>query len=121
MDKIKLNRIELNGSIGVLETEKAGVQPYWISVEIGLDLSRAGRSDRLEDTIDYAAVYELCREVMDEGGLELLEAYAEKVASALLERFACAKQVSVETLKPEAPIEGVFESVGIEITRTRDD
>ncbi len=121
MDKIKLNRIELRGSIGVLESEQASEQPYWISVEIGLDLSRAGGSDRLDDTVDYAEVFELCRSVMEAGGIELLETYAEKLAAAVLGRFAIARQVTIEVLKPEAPIDGSFESVGIEITRTRDD
>ncbi len=41
MDKVKLNRIELWGSIGVLEMEKAGRQRYWVSIEIETDLRTA--------------------------------------------------------------------------------
>ena len=64
MDKIKLNRIELWGSIGVMEEEKSGSQRYWISIEIGADLKPAGLSDQLEDTIDYSSVFDLCDSLM---------------------------------------------------------
>ncbi len=120
MDKIKLNRIELLGSIGVLEEEKSGSQRYWISIEIGADLKPAGTTDQLERTIDYSSVYLLCESLMREFACDLVESFAEKLSQQIFERFERAQSVLIEVLKPDAPIEGKFDSVGIEIRRTRD-
>lgn len=119
MDRIKLNRIELTGSIGALDVEKTSSQRYWVSIEIRVDLSVAGKSDRLEDTIDYADVFAMSESLMRESNCDLVETYADRLARAILERHEIAIEVMIEVLKPDAPIEGNFESVGIEITRTR--
>lgn len=121
MDKVKLNRIELSGKIGVLEQEKAQKQRFWVSIEIGVDLKAAGLSDQLRDTIDYGAVYQLSESLMEESDFDLVESYAETLGQRLFQQFGNAEWVNIEILKPDAPIEGKFESVGIEITRTRND
>lgn len=120
MDKVKLNRIELLGSIGVLEQEKKGTQRYWISIEIGADLRPAGKSDQLERTIDYSSVFELCESLMEESAFDLIETFAEKLSERLFQQFEIARTVVIEVVKPDAPIAGKFDSVGIEIRRTRD-
>jgi dihydroneopterin aldolase len=119
MDKIKLNRIELWGSIGVLEEEKTGAQRYWISIEIEADLKPAGLSDQLEDTIDYSSVFDLCASLMQGSECDLIEAFAEELSCRMFQQFAIAQSVMIEILKPDAPMSGSFESVGIEIVRTR--
>ena len=119
MDKVKLNRIELLGSIGVLEEEKSGTQRYWISIEIGADLKPAGTTDQLERTIDYSSVYLLCESLMRESDCDLVETFAENLSQRLFERFEIAQSVMIEILKPDAPIIGKFDSVGIEIRRSR--
>ena len=120
MDKIKLNRIELWGSIGVMEEEKSGSQRYWISIEIGADLKPAGLSDQLKDTIDYSSVFDLCASLMQASNCDLIESFAEELVCRLFQRFAIAQSVTIEVLKPDAPVSGSFESFGIEISRTRD-
>lgn len=119
MDKVKLNRIELLGSIGVLEEEKLNTQRYWVSIEIGADLKAAGMNDQLESTIDYASVFQLCETLMMESTCDLIESFAENLSQRLFEHFEIAQSVMIEVLKPDAPIEGKFDSVGIEIRRTR--
>lgn len=121
MDKVKLNRIELFGSVGVLEEEKIGTQRYWITIEIEADLKPAGQSDELENTIDYSSVYQLCESLMEESTCDLIETFAENLSQRLFQRFEIAQSVMVEVLKPDAPITGKFDSVGIEIMRSRND
>lgn len=121
MDKVILNRIELLGKIGVLEEEKRTAQRYWISIAIKADLKMAGRTDRLDETIDYGRVFEIAKTLMDGTDCDLIESYAEGLAEKILSTFLKAESVTIEVLKPDAPIEGSFDSVGIEITRTRND
>ncbi|OUW18079.1 MAG: dihydroneopterin aldolase [Opitutales bacterium TMED158] len=119
-DKVILNRIELWGNVGVLESEKNGRQRYWITIEIETDLREAGRTDRLEATIDYGQVFELARDTLEQCSGDLIEGYAERLAEAIFRRFSRANQASIRVLKPDAPIVGKFESVGIQIERARD-
>ena len=113
MDKVILNRIELLGKIGVLEEEKRTAQRYWISIAIEADLRTAGQTDRLDETI--------AETLMGTSDCDLIESYAERLAGQILSTFRKANSVTIEVLKPDAPIEGSFDSVGIEITRTRND
>jgi len=119
MDTIILNRIELMGSIGVAPEEKSDLQRYWITLEIEADLRRAGASDQLMETIDYVVVFKICEQLMRSASFDLLEAFAEELAAQLLTRFPIAEKVLIEVLKPDAPIEGVFDSVGIRIARAK--
>ena len=119
MDKVKLKRFELQGSIGVNALEKTGTQRYWISIEIETDLSLAGSTDQLGDTVDYSAVHQMCVELMEDNDCNLIESYAERLAGGILERYDQASGVAIEVLKPDAPIAGSFEAVGIEINRKR--
>ncbi|MGK0238941.1 MAG: dihydroneopterin aldolase [Verrucomicrobiia bacterium] len=121
MDKVILNRIELLGKIGVLEEEKRTAQRYWISIAIEADLRTAGQTDRLDETIDYGRVFEIAETLMGTSDCDLIESYAERLAGQILSTFRKANSVTIEVLKPDAPIEGSFDSVGIEITRTRND
>ncbi|MDQ8201601.1 dihydroneopterin aldolase [Pelagicoccus sp. SDUM812003] len=121
LDKIFLKSMELYGYIGVLEEEKRQGQTFYVDVELGLDLRPAGRSDLLSKTVNYADVFALAEQLMDEARCDLIESYAEQLAEEILKYFDLAVTVSVTVKKPEAPIEGKFESVGVTIFRERDD
>jgi dihydroneopterin aldolase len=51
---------------------------------------------------------------------DLIESFAEELSCRLFQRFAIAQSVTIEVLKPDAPVSGSFDSFGIEIARTRD-
>ena len=51
IDRIELNKIQALGTIGVLPEEKNRAQPFEIDLAIETDLSVAGASDDLDDTI----------------------------------------------------------------------
>lgn len=121
MDTVFLRRIELFGYIGVLDEEKRTGQTFLIDVEIGTDLRAAGRSDILSQTINYAEVFALAKQLMDEARCDLIETYAEQFAAEIFSYFDLAKRVSVMVRKPDAPIDGTFESAGIRIVRNRDE
>ena len=55
-DAIELRGLRVTAICGVLAHERTNPQPLEIDVDIEADLSRAGASDALADTIDYGAV-----------------------------------------------------------------
>lgn len=116
MDKIIINEMSFYGYHGVLPSERVQGQLFIISLELYVDLSRAGKTDALEDTIDYSAVYEEVKNLVEGKEFNLLEALAEKIAEKILERGQV-QEVIVKIKKPWAPIPGILDFVGVEIRR----
>ncbi|MEZ5310168.1 MAG: dihydroneopterin aldolase [Microthrixaceae bacterium] len=52
-DRIILRDLRLAGVVGVLPEERVRPQPLSIDIEILTDLTRAGLSDDLDDSVDY--------------------------------------------------------------------
>ena len=116
-DRILIHGIQFYGHHGVREEERKLGQRFLVDVELCLDLSGAGRQDELVATVDYEQVHALVVEVGTREQFRLLEALAERIASAILERFPV-RQVTVRATKPSPPIPGVLGGVSVEITRT---
>ena len=104
---------------GVLLIEKQRPQEFRVTVELELSLARAGRSDALAATIDYCAVQEEVRTVVEGSHRKLIEALAEEIAQRLLREFSLVRAVSVEVLKPSPPVDFKFAGVAARIRRNR--
>ena len=118
-DKILLSGVHLVCHIGVPDEERAQAQGLILDLEMGVDLRRAGASDRFEDTVDYAAVREVMERVAGQRPYSLVEALAESLAAAVLEEFATVESVRVLVRKPAALAHLRVEWPGVEIVRTR--
>lgn len=117
MDKIVIRDLLARCVIGINDDERREKQDVIINLVISADLSRACRTDRFEDTIDYRALKKRVVDVVEKSNFFLLEALAEKIADVCLETDGvCEVQVSVD--KPSAL--RFARSVAVEITRRRD-
>ncbi|GIN93532.1 7,8-dihydroneopterin aldolase [Siminovitchia terrae] len=119
MDKIYLNEMDFYGNHGVFPEEAVLGQRFRVNVVMETDLRAAGRSDNLEKTINYADVYTLCKEIVEGKRFNLVEAVAENIADDILDRFESVERVHVKVIKPNPPINGIYDSVAVEITRGR--
>lgn len=119
MDHILLNELRFYGYHGVYQEEQRTGQDFVVSVELGLSLARAGASDSLSDTVSYAEVYQLIRQVVEQERYDLLEAAAERIQKRIFETFPLVRSIALTILKPNAPVSGDFESMGIRISRER--
>ena len=70
-----------------------------IDLHAGLPRARACDTDRIGDTIDYGVVRDRLRGLMQDHGVTLLEALAEKIAHVMLTDFGAA-WVRVKVVKP---------------------
>src|SRR5260221_14583184 len=68
------------GVHGVLPEEQTRPQPFEVDVELTVDLSSAGESDALDDTVDYSAVAEAVSRVVTSERYFLLERLATRIA-----------------------------------------
>lgn len=118
MDYIHLNEMEFYSYHGVLPEETKLGQRFRLTVSLATDLSTAGKTDDLNETVNYAEAYTICQEILEGSPMRLIEAVAEKVAESLMEQFT-GKVFGVRVLliKPDPPIPGHYTSVSVEITR----
>lgn len=100
--------------IGIHDTELHRPQPLVIDVHAGVPRPAACDSDLIGDTIDYSVVRERLHGLLRDHGVQLLEAFAERVADLLLDDFG-AQWVRVKVVKPKKFDD--VESVGVQIER----
>ena len=101
--------------IGIHETELHRPQPLVIDVHAGLARAGACDTDRIHDTIDYGVVCERLRLLLAEHRIQLLEAFAERVAEILIVEFGAA-WVRVKVVKPKKFAD--VQAVGVQIERS---
>lgn len=102
--------------IGIDASELHVAQPVRLDLAIGVPSIRACTTDRIEDTVNYAAVHDALRVLLASHGVQLLEALAERIAQMVIGEFgACWVRVSLA--KP-AKFPSVV-AVGVVIERVR--
>lgn len=107
------------GYHGVSDTEKDLGGKFEVDLELFLPLKKPGQTDSLKDTLDYVAIYQTVGACTRNQKFYLIEALAETIARTLLTNFPL-DQLVVRVRKPHAPIQGVLDSVEVEIKRNRD-
>lgn len=120
MDKIVIKGLRVYAYHGVKETEKEKGQPFELDVTLSVDVSAAGQSDDLAQTVNYSKVAKRIVAVMQSEKNDLLERVSTRVAEMILTEFPV-NEVTVLLKKPRAPIAADFDYVAVEITRRRED
>jgi D-erythro-7,8-dihydroneopterin triphosphate epimerase len=116
MDHIFIRGLAARCIIGVRPEERAEKQDVIVNLALSTDLGRAGKSDVLDDSVDYRAVKKRALSVMEGSHFHLLEALAESIAASCLETpGVCEVRVTVD--KPGAL--RFARSVAVEILRRR--
>lgn len=118
-DKIIIKDLELFAYHGVNTEEKRDGQVFLLSLTCFLDLSKATKSDDLNDTVSYAKIIKIARSVFCKESYDLIERAAAVVCDAVLAEFEQINQVSLLLKKPDAPIKADFAYVAVELTRSR--
>lgn len=121
MDKILMENMAFYGFHGVLEEEKTLGQKFFVDLELTLDLSVAGKSDAVEFTVSYADVYDDVKYFVESARYNLIEALGENICNMVLSKYPAVKEITIRIKKPEAPVRGIFDYMGIQLVRTRDE
>lgn len=119
-DRILLSNMAFQARHGVAEWEKAEAQRFEVDVELAFDVQRAALDDDLTQTINYADVYEVTRQVVESTTFNLIEALAEAVAHEILNGQSLVREVVVRVRKPQVRLGGPLDYAGVEIRRVRD-
>lgn len=118
MDCIHLTGIRCYGYTGYLPEEQVLGQWFEVDVTLGLDLTVAGDSDAIEDTLDYRSLISTVQQIVKTSRFALVERLATVVAESLLAADAVA-QAHVRLTKCAPPIPDFTGTITIEIIRVK--
>ena len=118
MDKIYIRDLLVRTVVGIFEWEQQKKQDVLLNIVLHTDLEAAGKSDKIEDTLDYKELRNRIVSTVEDGRFFLIEAVAEQVSEICL-GDSKVQQVEVTVDKPGAL--RFARSVAVEITRRKKD
>lgn len=117
MDRINLRNMAFYGYHGNLASENELGQRFFVDISMALDVSAAGQSDQLEDSINYVDIYERTKAIVEGKPHHLIERVGTLIAESIWGHYKGLQGLSVTVRKPEAPIPGVLDYVEVVVTR----
>ncbi len=115
-DRVFIRDLAMRCIVGVDEYERREKQDILVHLTLHTDLRKAGRTDALEDTVDYRAIKKRILHLAEESRFRLIEALAQSIADECL-RDERVEQVEVTVEKPGAL--RFARTAGVEIVRRR--
>jgi FolB domain-containing protein len=106
MSSIYIKDLIIEAKHGVHEHEKQTSQRFLINVELTIDLSRAGRSDDLADSLDWSLLRQEIVTITQNNSFNLMERLAQVIADAMLAHRGV-NEVSVAVDKIDAFKSGI--------------
>jgi dihydroneopterin aldolase len=117
-DVIELRGLRALGICGALPEEQVRPQPLEVDLDVVADLSLAGRTDELDDTLDYGTLAVEVERVLTNERFALLERLAQRLCDVVLvDERVQAVTVVVRKLRP--PVPQHLDTSGVRLTRTR--
>jgi dihydroneopterin aldolase len=117
-DMIEIRGLRALGIIGVCPEERERPQPFELDIDLEADLSEAGETDDLHDTIDYGVAVAIAEKVVQTEQHLLLERVAQRIATDLLalERVDGVR-VTIRKVRPPLPQD--VNTSGVTVVRRR--
>jgi len=114
MGKILIEGLRELGVHGVLPEEQIRPQPFEVDVEMDVDLTLAGTTDELDDTVDYGAVAEAISRVVSSESYRLLERLAVRVGE-VCRSDPRVRGVRVTVRKLHPPVRAMVDHVAVRV------
>lgn len=118
-DRIILSGLVFFGHHGVFPEEARLGQRFGIDLELGVDMTRASRTDDMADGVSYADVHAVVAEAFGERRFKLIEALARHIMERLFAAFPAVRWIRIRLAKPEAPLPIAVGQAAIEMVRKR--
>lgn len=117
-DAIEIRGLRASVICGALPEEQLRAQPVEVDLDVFVDLAEAGRTDALDDTVDYASIAADVERVLTSERFVLLERLAQRLAEVVLvdERV---RSVTVCVRKLRPPVPQQLDTTGVRMTRGR--
>ncbi|MFO7899157.1 MAG: dihydroneopterin aldolase, partial [Planctomycetota bacterium] len=117
LDRIHIGDLLLRCIVGVRDWERREKQNVNVNITLFADLRTPGRTDRIEDTVDYVAIKKKVIALAENSSFYLIERLAQRIAETCLEDRRV-ERVAVRLEKPGAL--RFARTVSVEIVRDRE-
>jgi dihydroneopterin aldolase len=111
---INIDKAEFYSYHGVMPQERVVGNSFLVSLKVEVDVLAATESDRLEDTLSYAEMFDVVRSEMAVPS-SLLEHVAGRIVKSLRQRFPAIRKIDITVTKKNPPIVGQMEGVGVRL------
>jgi len=118
MSTIVLENMEFHAFHGCLAFEQELGNTFIVSISMELDTTKAGKTDELEDTLNYQLVYDVIRGQMEMPS-KLIEHVGQRIMDSLFNGFPKIQVLHVKLSKLNPPLGGKVERVTIELKKER--
>lgn len=112
MGRIAVQGMKFFAYHGCMPEEQVTGNHYIVDVSFEAPTGKAEKTDELEDTYDYARVFELVKKEMKMNS-KLLEHLARRIIDAVSTAFPKAKKIEVKVAKLNPPIAGEIDQVSV--------
>ncbi len=119
MAKIRLHNMTFYGFHGVSSAERETGCRIEVDCELDLDITSPARSDKLDDTINYTAVFSVVEEIVQRNKFRLLETLVSRIATRIASEFP-ARRIIVRVRKRIPPIPGNLDYIELEYDTAND-
>ena len=119
--RIHLKNMAFYGYHGHHPEENALGQRFLVDLVLEADVEEAARTDSLAAAVDYVRVHAICRKVVEQEKVKLLETLGARIIDTILRECPKVDRVEILIKKPAAPIPGTLDYVAFEASRNRAD
>lgn len=117
MARVRLKDMIFYGFQGTYEYEREQGSKLYVDVEMVTKDDRASETDNPEDTVSYAHLYPVIKNLVEESKCNLLVYMAGQVGDGILRRSEHVAEVTVRIRKEAVPVPGPLDCVEVEVTR----
>ena len=111
---ISLRDARFHARHGVMAQEQAVGADFTVSLRLGYDITKAMLTDDVDDTLNYAEVYEVVKHEMAQPS-KLLEHVAGRIVSTLCARFPAITTIDLQLTKVNPPMGADGCQAGVEL------
>ncbi len=118
MATIAIEGMEFYSYHGHFEEESVIGTKFNLDLYLETDTTKAEKTDKLDDTVNYLAVYQLVKKEMEIASY-LIENVARRILDQLLSEFPSIDFAEIKFRKMNPPLGGQMESVSITLSAER--
>ena len=107
-----LKNVRFRAFHGVLPQERLVGGDFLLNLRVGYPIEKGMESDEGEDTLNYAALFDLVRQEMNKPS-QLLEHVAGRIVKTIMEAFPAVTSVDLELTKLNPPMGADSDGAGI--------
>ncbi len=114
-----LSNIRLLARHGVMTQEQMVDALFRVSLTVTADLSVAAKTDRLEDTVSYDALYRIVKREMAVPAM-LIEHVAYRIGHEVISEFPQVEEVDISVTKDNPPMGGDMDGATVRLIISND-